>query len=62
MAINCIVCKKKCGGAHKCITCDLCVHLICGNPVGDEEQEGYGQSVECNLCKDNSKLKGITLF
>lgn len=61
MAMNCVVCKNECGGAHKCIKCDLYVHLICGNPLGGEKQEGHGQSVECDLSKDNSKSKGKNL-
>ena len=45
---KCKVCKNTCGGAHKCIKCNFYVHLICGKPTGDE---GYGQSVLCNICE-----------
>ena len=44
---------KVCGDTHKCISCDWFVHLICGEPVGDEDEEGYGQPVKCLLCSKN---------
>ena len=44
----CKVCKQSCGTAHKCISCNDFVHIICGKPQGQEE--GYGQSVICSLC------------
>ena len=51
----CKMCEQPCGNAHKCVICDCFVHLICGEPQGDEE--GYGQPVVCFICKPKSKNK-----
>lgn len=45
----CIVCNKPVGGAHTCSTCKLQVHAICGKLL-DENEEGYGSMVTCNIC------------
>ena len=44
---NCNVCKKEVQGAHVCVKCNLPVHLICGQGIGEE---GYGQPVTCKTC------------
>ena len=60
MERNYNVCSKECGGAQKCVICKKFVHLICGTPVGGEDSERYGQSIECQNCKSTStKSKGI---
>ena len=49
-----------CGNARKCVKCDCYVHLICGEPQGEE---GYGQSVVCFRCTPkNKKAKGRNIF
>ena len=45
--VMCAVCKNPVGGAHVCVKCKNPVHIICGNPIGDE---GFGQSVTCFSC------------
>ena len=40
--MKCHVCPNDVSEAHQCKLCKNNVHLICGNPKGDE---GYGQSV-----------------
>ena len=46
---KCHVCHKETGGAHKCKKCQKVVHLICG--AAEDEEEGYGQNVTCNVCR-----------
>ena len=61
MESKCKVFSTECGDAHKCISCDSFVHLICGKPVGREDEEGHGQPVKCLLCsKTDSQSKAIT--
>lgn len=52
--INCHVCSKELTGGHSCRSCGKLVHLLCGEPVGEE---GYGQKVICVECG-----KGKLLF
>ena len=49
---KCKVCDGDVSGAHKCMECQESVHLVCGKGVGDE---GYGQSVVCNICQERDK-------
>ena len=56
MESKCKVCSTECGDALKCISCDSFVHLICGKPVGGEDEEGYGQPVKCLLCSKSLKV------
>uniref|UniRef100_A0A8C4SKZ6 Integrase catalytic domain-containing protein n=1 Tax=Erpetoichthys calabaricus TaxID=27687 RepID=A0A8C4SKZ6_ERPCA len=43
----CIVCSKAASGAHKGKSCDMFVHVICGEI--DPKEEGYGKNVLCNI-------------
>ena len=45
--MKCHVCTNDVGEAHQRKLCKNNVHLICGNPEGDE---CYGQSVVCFTC------------
>lgn len=55
---KCHVCHKEAGGAHKCKKCQKVVHLICG--AAEDEEEGYGQDVTCNVCRQHT-TDGIEL-
>ena len=41
------------GGGHTCHICKYIVHLICGDPIGEDR---YGQSVKCKNCHLNETL------
>ena len=45
--MKCHVCTNDVGEAPQCKLCKNNVHLIGGNPEGDD---GYGQSVVCFTC------------
>ena len=47
------MCGQEAGGAHSCHICKNIVHLICGDPIGEE---GYGKSVKCKNCHLNETL------
>lgn len=60
MNVNqCVVCDNIVGEAHKCEVCNKYVHLICGDPTGEE---GFGQKVVCNKCKSIGKGKTVFPF
>ncbi|GBN76564.1 hypothetical protein AVEN_74886-1 [Araneus ventricosus] len=50
-----ILCSKAESGAHKCKSCDMFVHVICGQI--DPKEEGYGKNVLCSICKKNMNQK-----
>ena len=56
--MKCCVCGQEAGGSHTCRICKHIVHLICGDPIGEEGygEEGYGQSVKCKNCHLNETL------
>ena len=58
----CNVCKHECGTAHKCINCNQYSHLPCGVPQGDEDDEGYGQGIICNLCIKQREAGKLNFF
>ena len=45
--MKCHVCTNDVGEAPQCKLCKNNIHLIGGNPEGDD---GYGQSVVCFTC------------
>ncbi|GBM79907.1 hypothetical protein AVEN_173891-1 [Araneus ventricosus] len=50
-----IVCSKAVSGTHKYKSCDMFVHVICGEI--DPKEEGYGKNVLYNICKINVNQK-----
>lgn len=51
----CIVCSKSASGARKCKSCDMFVHVICGEMHPNEK--GYDKNALCNICKKNMDQK-----
>ena len=49
------MCDKDTSGAHRCITYDRSIHVVCGTVLSEE---GYGSKVLCPNCKtDNNRVR-----
>ena len=51
----CAVCEEESSGLHTCLECNKIVHTISGER--DENDEGSGSRVTCNICLRKKKLK-----
>ena len=50
----CAVCLSECTGAHSCSVCHKIVHVICSEASTSDEDEGYGSTVICKKCSEQS--------
>ena len=49
------MCDKDTSGAHRCITFDRSIHIVCGTVLSEEV---YGSKVLCPNCKtDNNRVR-----
>ena len=52
---KCCICQGSCQ-SHFCPSCRKLCHPWCGK-INSEDEEGYGYSVTCSICKNADNLK-----